>query len=116
MAATKAYVDAGGGGPTLGGTNTWTGANTFTTYPQLTSGSAADQTVDTDDGDDSVTFGGYFNIREDLLKKINAFKFLISKSNKDYNFIPEFENITLNEVGEYQADWSLLLPNSENRA
>ena len=63
-AATKAYVDAGGGGPTLGGTNTWTGANTFTTYPQLSSSSAADQTVDTDDGDDSVTFGGYFNIRD----------------------------------------------------
>ena len=59
-------------GPTLGGTNTWTGANTFTTYPKLTSGSAADQTVDTDDGDDSVTFGGYFYIRDsgDVNRKV----------------------------------------------
>ena len=64
VAAGVVNLTSGGGGPTLGGTNTWTGANTFTTYPQLSSGSAANQTVDTDDGDDSVTFSGYFNIRD----------------------------------------------------
>ena len=64
VAAGVVNLTSGGSGPTLGGTNTWTGANTFTTYPQLSSSSAADQTVDTDDGDDSVTFGGYFNIRD----------------------------------------------------
>jgi len=32
---------------------------------------------------------GYKKIRPDLLKNINAFKFIISKSNPDYNHIPE---------------------------
>jgi len=49
-AATKAYVDAGGGGPTLGGTNTWTGANTFTTYVVMPGSSASMSVGGTSDG------------------------------------------------------------------
>ncbi|MFT6385874.1 MAG: organic radical activating enzyme [Rickettsiales bacterium] len=33
--------------------------------------------------------GKYYPIRADLLPKISAFKFIISASNKDYNFVPE---------------------------
>jgi organic radical activating enzyme len=32
---------------------------------------------------------GYKKIRSDLLERINAFKFIISKDNKNYNFVPE---------------------------
>jgi len=32
VAAGVVNLTSGGSGPTLGGTNTWTGANTFTTY------------------------------------------------------------------------------------
>lgn len=35
------------------------------------------------------TGNGYANIRPDLLKRINAFKFLISKNNKDYSGVSE---------------------------
>ncbi len=34
--------------------------------------------------------GKYFNIRPDLLVKINAFKFLVSASNLNYSSIPKF--------------------------
>ncbi|MFT5703854.1 MAG: organic radical activating enzyme [Rickettsiales bacterium] len=33
--------------------------------------------------------GKYYQIREDLLANISAFKFLISTSNKKYNFVPD---------------------------
>ncbi len=32
---------------------------------------------------------GYFPIREDLLKRINALKFIISKSNTQYGYVPD---------------------------
>ena len=57
-AATKAYVDAGGGGPTLGGTNSWTGANTFTTYVVFP-GSSASMPASTFEG----ASDGYFRIK-----------------------------------------------------
>ena len=34
-------------------------------------------------------FNGYHLIRQDLLPKISAFKFLISAHNKNYNFVPQ---------------------------
>jgi 7-carboxy-7-deazaguanine synthase len=40
---------------------------------------------------------GYYPIRPDLLPKISAFKFLISATNKDYNFVPEVGQ------GQYQT-------------
>jgi len=43
------------------------------------------------------TSNGYKRIREDLLPKINAFKFIISKNNEDYN--------NISEVG--QSDYSI---------
>ena len=59
-AATKKYVDdnAGGGGPTLSGTNVWTGANSFTTYVVMP-GSSASMPASTFEG----ASDGYFRIK-----------------------------------------------------
>ncbi len=50
---------------------------------------------------------GYFVIRKDLLKRINAFKFIVSSNNKNYNFIPDVgqnlykTNVYLQPMDEY---------------
>lgn len=44
-----------------------------------------------------ATSRGYNLIREDLLQRINAFKFVISKNNEIYNFVPELGQ-ALNDI------------------
>ncbi len=56
--------------------------------------------------------GTYFHIRPDLLKKIDAFKFLISASNPNYQNLPDFiaevkVPIYLQPIDEYQPSKNL---------
>ncbi len=44
---------------------------------------------------------GYHRIREDLLERINAFKFIISLDNGDYNYVPEVGQSDFSDIKVY---------------